>query len=147
MKKILVALDGSPRAENVLSSAVSMAQLTGSRLLLLRSFGLPPAIPPHVWALPDGSLQETLRHDAKSYLDECAKLVPPDVLAGVRVELGTPWQAICAVAALEEADLVVIGSHGYSGVDHLLGTTAARVVNHIDRPVLVVRTKAAKPPK
>ena len=37
------------------------------------------------------------------------------------------------------ADLIVVGSHGYSGIDHLLGTTAARVVNHADRSVLVVR--------
>jgi universal stress protein F len=147
MKKILVAIDGSPRAESVLSSAVSMAQLTGSKLLLFRSFGLPPAMPPHVWALPEGSLQETLRHDAKSYLDECAKLVPRDMLAGVRVDVGSPWQAICAAAVAEEVDLVIIGSHGYSGVDHVLGTTAAKVVNHIDRPVLVIRTQITKPPK
>jgi nucleotide-binding universal stress UspA family protein len=38
-----------------------------------------------------------------------------------------------------EAALILIGSHGYSGLDHLLGTTAARVVNHADRSVLVVR--------
>jgi len=33
----------------------------------------------------------------------------------------------------------VIGSHGYGGLDRLLGTTAARVVNHADRNVLIVR--------
>jgi nucleotide-binding universal stress UspA family protein len=37
------------------------------------------------------------------------------------------------------ADLIVIGSHGYGGLDRVLGTTAARVVNHADRSVLVVR--------
>jgi universal stress protein F len=141
MKKILVALDGSPRAEGILAYAVSTANLMGSKLVLFRSFGLPPAMPPHVWALPDGSLQETLRRDAKSYLDECAKLVPREILAGVRVDVGTPWQAICSAAVAEEVDMVIIGSHGYSAVDHLLGTTAAKVVNHVDRSVLVVRAR------
>ena len=41
--------------------------------------------------------------------------------------------------------LIVIGSHGYGGIDHLLGTTAARVVNHADRPVLVVRGPSGLP--
>jgi nucleotide-binding universal stress UspA family protein len=36
-------------------------------------------------------------------------------------------------------DLIVIGSHGYDALDRLLGTTAAKVVNHADRSVLVVR--------
>ena len=36
-------------------------------------------------------------------------------------------------------DLIVIGSHGYSGIDRLIGTTAAKVVNHAKQSVLVVR--------
>ncbi len=145
MKTIVVGLDGSPRARGVLASAVGIAKLSGARLVLVRSFGLPPAMPPHVWALPDGSLMETLRHDAQAYLDSCAKDLPPELSVDLRVEIGVPWQAICAVAKAVDCDLVVIGAHGYSGVDHILGTTAARVVNHVDRPVLVVRPKPEPP--
>jgi nucleotide-binding universal stress UspA family protein len=141
MKTILVALDGSPRAGGILASAVGLAKLNGAKLVLMRSFGLPPAMPPHVWALPDGSLIDTLRHDAKNYLDACARDVPPELLGEVRVELGAPWQAVCQAARAVDADLVVIGAHGFGGVDHLLGTTAAKIVNHIDRPLLVVRPK------
>ena len=140
MKTILVALDGSPRAPGILALAVSLAKLNGAKLVLMRSFGLPPAMPPHVWALPDGSLIDSLRHDATS-LEGCAKEVPAELFGEIRVELGTPWQAVCQAARSVDADLVVIGAHGYSGVDHLLGTTAAKVVNHIDRPLLVVRPK------
>jgi nucleotide-binding universal stress UspA family protein len=43
------------------------------------------------------------------------------------------------VARELSVDLIAIGSHGYSPVDHVLGTTAAKVVNHADRSVLVVR--------
>jgi nucleotide-binding universal stress UspA family protein len=57
----------------------------------------------------------------------------------VRVALGAPWEAVCSAAREVSADLILIGSHGYSGIDRLLGTTAAKIVNHADRPVLVAR--------
>ena len=43
--------------------------------------------------------------------------------------------------SMETFDLIVIGSHGYGAIDRVLGTTAAKVVNHADRTVLVVREK------
>ena len=141
MKTILVALDGSSRAPGVLASAVSLAKSAGAKLVLFRSFGLPQAMPPKVWALPDGSLIDMLRHDAKSYLDACAKDIPSGIVAQVRVDLGVPWQAVCDAARALDVDLVVIGAHGYGGVDRLLGTTAAKIANHLDRPLLVVRPK------
>ena len=55
------------------------------------------------------------------------------------VHVGTPWDTICREAKTLECDLVVLGSHGYSGLDRILGTTAAKVVNHCERSVLVVR--------
>jgi len=139
MKTILVALDGSPRASGVLASAVGLAELTGGKLVLLRAFGLPAEMPQRVWQLPEGSLEDVLRHNAQAYLDEIQKTVPPDLLAGTRVGLGSPWQIVCTAAREEQVDLVVIGAHGFSGLDHILGTTAAKIVNHIDRSVLVVR--------
>jgi universal stress protein F len=139
MKKILVALDGSPRAERVLAHAIALAELTGAKLVLHRSFGVPPSMPSYVWALPEGSLIDSLRAAVRKYLDDCAKQVPPALLDHVRADLGVAWQAVCDVAKEEAVDLVVMGAHGYSGFDHVLGTTAARIVNHIDRPLFVVR--------
>lgn len=141
MKKILVALDGSPRAEQVLASALSLARMSGGKLVLLRAFGLPPAMPASVWALPaDGTLVDALREDAAVYLNASAKTVPAEFLAGVRVAMGVPWQAVCDDARDQQVDLIVIGSHGYGVLDHFLGTTAAKIVNHADRSVLVVRS-------
>ena len=52
-----------------------------------------------------------------------------------------PWEGVCRVARERQVDLIVVGSHGYGGaMDHILGTTAAKIVNHADRNVLVVRT-------
>jgi nucleotide-binding universal stress UspA family protein len=55
--------------------------------------------------------------------------------------LATPWDGICRAAIELDADLIVLGSHGYGALDRVLGTTAAKVVNHADRSVLVVRSK------
>jgi nucleotide-binding universal stress UspA family protein len=77
---------------------------------------------------------------AETYRNERApNVVPADLLAGVRVSLGSPWEALCKAPREENVDLIVIGSHGYSGLDHVLETTAAKIVNHADRPVLVFR--------
>ena len=142
LKKILVALDGSPRADGVLTYAVSLARIAGAKLILFRAFAIPPDMA-LAWPNSDRALELALRTQAEKYLDACAEKVPRELLDGVRVGLGAPWQAVCKAGRDENVDLLVIGSHGYSGIDHLLGTTAAKVVNHADRPVLVVRPLTA----
>ena len=143
MKKILVALDGSPRSQGVLDTSLSLARLLGAKLVLFRGIGLPPAMPPHVWALQEASLLDALQHDAEAYLADVTSHIPKDVASETRVAVGSPWQAICDTAKAEKVDLIVVGSHGYSAVDRLLGTTAAKVVNHADRSVMVVRAEPA----
>jgi nucleotide-binding universal stress UspA family protein len=138
MKRLLVALDGSPRAEGVLASAMSIARTMGAKLVLFRAFGIPPDMA-LAWPAPDEPLESALQKSAQQYLNEQARKVPADLLDSSRVAVGAPWDAICKAARDEDVDLVVIGSHGFSGIDHLLGTTAAKVVNHADRSVLVVR--------
>lgn len=142
MKKMLVALDGSPRADAVLSYAQSLAQVTRAKLLLFRAFSIPPDLT-LAWPLPDKPLEASLRRQAKEYLVELARSVPRELLGGIRVVLGVPWHAVCAEARDQNVDLIVIGSHGYGGLDHLLGTTAGKIVNHADRSVLVVRPSPA----
>ncbi len=143
MNRFLVGLDGSPRTASVLATAVALARKTGAKVILFRAVGLPPELPPAVWRLDQPSLVELLRKNAERDLAECAQKVPPELLEGTRVEIGVPWQAICGAATDAKADLVVIGSHGYGTLDRLLGTTAAKVVNHADRCVLVVRGDVA----
>jgi nucleotide-binding universal stress UspA family protein len=53
--------------------------------------------------------------------------------------MGSPWDAIVRVAREEDVDAIMIGSHGYEVLDRIIGTTAAKVVNHADRTVIVVR--------
>lgn len=140
MKKILTCLDNSPRAVHVLAAAVDLARRTGAKLTLFRSVGLPPELAhDDIIGVSPNQLIDRLLESARDALQKLAAEVPPELLEGVEVRVGTPWNAICAEATALGVDLVVIGSHGYSGVDRILGTTAAKVVNHADRSVLVVR--------
>jgi nucleotide-binding universal stress UspA family protein len=139
MKRILVGLDTSPRAKDVLAAAIDLARRTGSKIRLLRVVSFPPELPANLWALPPAQVSETILGTARRELDEAAQAVPSDLLEGSSAQIGVPWDGICSAAREHDADLIVIGSHGYTILDRLLGTTAAKVVNHADRSVLVVR--------
>lgn len=140
MKKILTCLDASPRAGLVLAAAIDLARRTGAKLTLFRSVGLPPELAhDDVLGMSPNRLVDTLLASARTSLTQYGAGVPPELLEGIEVRVGTPWDAICAEAKAMDADLIVIGSHGYGGIDRIVGTTAAKVVNHADRSVLVVR--------
>jgi len=140
MKRILVALDGSSRAQVVLDAAARLANLTHAKLVLFRAVGVPPELPPDLISLPPIRIEESLRSSALAALDRIASTVSPALIESITTGVGTAWDAIVREAKDVDADLIVIGSHGYSGLDRLIGTTAAKVVNHADRNVLVVRT-------
>jgi nucleotide-binding universal stress UspA family protein len=141
MERILVALDGSPRARRVLAVAVDMAQRTGAKLFLYRAVGIPAELPTLAFSRSPTELAGLLEQLAKEELDALAKDVPAALLGGVRVSLAIPWQGVCEAAHRENAELIVIGSHGYGGLDRLLGTTAAKIVNHAEPSVLVVKNQ------
>ena len=139
MKRILVCLDASPRAPFVLEAAADLARRTGSRLCILRTIGIPAEIDQELLVHSAAGVIETMTAKAKSDLAKLAETLPESSVEGIHVHVGTPWDSICREAKLLDADLVVLGSHGYSGFDRILGTTAAKVVNHCDRSVMVVR--------
>ena len=72
--------------------------------------------------------------------DLAARILPPDVHASTLVEVGVGFDSITSVAKDRSADLIVITTHGYTGLKHvLMGSTAERVVRHAKCAVLVVR--------
>jgi len=139
VKRILVGLDGSARAAAVLAAATTIARAEGATLTLVRAVGLPPEIPKDFWKTTDESLLGVLQRHAQEELDGQTGAIPVELAGDRRVVVGAPWQVVCETAQRIDAQLIVIGSHGYSGVDRLLGTTAAKVVNHATCSVLVVR--------
>jgi universal stress protein F len=139
MDRMLVGLDGSARAESILKVATELAKRTGGKLVLFRAVGVPHEIPVEAYSMTPANLAELLEKEAKTYLDAMAAKSPPGLVEQTYVHIGTPWQGICSAADQFHADMIVIGSHGYSGLDRVIGTTAAKVVNHAKQSVLVVR--------
>jgi universal stress protein F len=141
MHRILVGLDGSAREPLVLAAAQDLALRFDSQLRLVRAVGLPPEIPAEAWQDPKCSVKEYLERQAHDGLERCAARLAETLRSrcSLEVVVAAPWEALCLCAQAYEADLIVIGSHGYGALDRILGTTAARVVNHALCSVFVAR--------
>ena len=100
---------------------------------------MPSELPPAAFSMAVEEVPELLRRQAEVALSELAKRVPKELYAGMHVAIGNPWPSIERAASENDVDMIVVGSHGYHGLDRVLGTTAAKVVNHAARSVLVVR--------
>jgi nucleotide-binding universal stress UspA family protein len=140
MKRLLVAVDGSPRAETVVAAAARMAELADAKLVLFRAIGVPSDMPREILSLIDRSVEDVMIGNAHAELERIAASLPEGRVERIVTPFATAWDGICRTARELDVDLIVIGSHGYGGLDRVLGTTAAKVVNHADRNVLVVRT-------
>ena len=144
---ILVPFDFSEFSEKALTWGIEMAKQLRGRVLLLHVIPAFDSSSPvfSTGAFPIAELQDKLQAEAE---DKAKALVAgtdrqPVVIHTVAVT-GDPFQEICRVAADEEVDLIVMGSHGRTGLRHvLLGSVAERVVRHAQCPVLVVRSEAA----
>src|SRR5689334_4820686 len=97
MKRILVALDASPRAAFVLGVAKDLATRTGAKLLLLRSVGLPVEIDQEMY-VHGANMTDILVENAKKELVALGSMVPPELIEGFDVHIGTPWDTICREA-------------------------------------------------
>lgn len=139
-KRILVALDGSARAPTVLEAASQLAELAGARLVLYRAITVSPDLPREVLIETDTRLEDVLTGNARKELAQLAQLLRPELVEKIVTAFAIPWDGICRSARELGADLIVIGSHGYGGLDRILGTVASKVVNHADRNVLVIRS-------
>lgn len=142
--KILVAVDVSERAPGVLKLAVNVARTSAARLYVLRVVTIPPEFPPAAAGSPADPL---IARTAGAAMHDLSRLIadaPHD--ASVQppiVRLGVPWKVILETADERDVDLIVLGSHGYQGWDHVLGTTAGKVANIARRNVLIVHDRKA----
>lgn len=137
--KILVGLDGSERQPDVLRQAVELADRCGGALILCRAVQIPSSIPAIAWSLQGNEFEEFLLEHARGQLNRVAETLPSGLVKEVVAELGQPADTVLRISRERNCDLVVIGSHGYSGLDKVLGTTAGKIVNRCDRTVMVVR--------
>ncbi len=140
IQKILAAVDSSPRAASVVAAAVDLAARYQAQVVLLRVLAVPQEYPAAAANLDD-PLGKALVQEAATELEVLARGHANLTVAAPVVFAGQPWRAILDAAQSLGADLIVVGSHGYSGWDRILGTTASKVADHADRSVLVVHEK------
>jgi nucleotide-binding universal stress UspA family protein len=142
---ILTAVDGSERSAGVLRAAAELARRCNGRVHLYRSVSIPQEFPAAARMPPD-TLPAILVDEARRELQAMAAGYS-DVVVEEPAMSDPPqaWRGILAAGDRLNADLLVIGSHGYGGWDRVLGTTAANVVNRSERSVLVVHDRPLHP--
>ena len=138
---ILVPLDGSGLAEAALTPAMELARERGAKLLLLR------AAEAHTFPTADPTeAQVAAVRDAEQYLADVRDATRRAGVADVDVSVwyGPPAQAIVEAAHYRKADLIVMSSHGRSGLGRLvLGSVAETILRATAVPILLIRPGAA----
>lgn len=138
MRTILVPTDFSPPSLKALEYARALATQFRATLHLIHVFDVqfePPTRLAHF--ATDAQIERGLRRRLHSV---AAEVAPAIRKAHAHVRIGKPFQEVAKAAARLNADLIVIATHGYTGLKHaLLGSTAERIVRHAPCPVLVVR--------
>lgn len=136
-ERILFPTDFSPASESALGWATSLARDTGARLLIVHVEEPPTPYVAGEYAIPEATTPAQ---------NELAKLlahvVPSDesVTYEHRLLLGDPAPEIVQLAKEENADLIVMGTHGRTGLSRLLmGSVAEHVVRRAACPVLTIR--------
>ncbi len=147
-KKILVPVDGSELAEQALKPALTLAANTNGQIFLLRIPILPAsltAVHAEFGTFPfEASLKE-IQDDAQSYLNELVtRYHHPHVDLTPLIAEGDVAGTIVDTAVTHNVDLILMSTHGYSGVTRwLMGSIAEKVLRSAPLPVLIVRS--AKP--
>jgi len=138
LKSILVPIDFSKISQKALEYAVPIAKHFGARITLLHAIE-PPPYSVDLTYVPMG--EGFPIRPMKKELDALAKnTIEPQLLKEVIVRVGMAFEVITNVARDCKADLIVITTHGHTGLKHVfMGSTAERVVRHAPCPVFVVR--------
>ena len=145
-KHILVPLDGSERAERAIIVAARIAQASSATITLMRVVEIPVEYPAHFAAPPiyDG---HKAAQEATSYLEQVAQ---SDNLKGIVVKtsamIGSPALMLLQSATASQADLIVMCSHGYTGLKRwMLGSVAEKMARHTPVPMLILREHGPAP--
>lgn len=141
MQKLLVPVDLSPFSEKSVKYAVELARMTSGSLTLLTVIN--DVLPyyeffPMEYPAPDyfSAMTDRARDEMRSLATKHAQNVPCDLL----VKRGQPAVTIVETAKGGQYDLIVMATHGHSGLEHaLLGSITEKVLRKAHCPVLVVR--------
>jgi len=149
---LLVPLDGSPRAERILPHVWDLAMQFKSKVIFLMV--VEPPIQFVNPSLYENSIQaDVIQEYVINYKRKKEEIIAylagfqevfhkKGIDTGIFVEQGDVVETIISVAQRENADLIAIASHGRSGLSRVFyGSVAAGIMQKIDRPMLVIRTR------
>ena len=145
-KRILLPTDGSPVSRKAVKQGVALAKALGAKVIgffspedyrtLLYSEYVPPSL------MSEEEFQAQARKTAERHLALIEKTAKTEAVPyeGFYLASIAPWEAIIAAAKKKRCDLIVMGSHGRSGLAGLvLGSQTTKVLTHSKVPVLVTR--------
>ena len=142
IKKILVPIDFSDYSKSSLKYATNFANKFNAGITLI--YVVEPVIYPPDFsmgqiAIPSVNAEWDLK--AKEELEKLGKQeIPESIKVSILIKTGKPFLEIIDTAADENIDLIIIATHGHSGVEHILfGSTAEKVVRKAPCPVLTLR--------
>lgn len=139
LKRILVPVDFSDCSRKALAYAIPFARQFGATVTLV--FVIQPYMPiSDMVPLDVEAIETRMRETGEKELAALKASIEPDVKAETAVRIGNPHLEIVRAARDLPADLIILSTHGRTGLSHvLMGSTAERVVRHANCPVLVLR--------
>lgn len=139
-QRILCPIDFSETSDKALRYAERMAGTVGAEVVVLHAFELPASYDYPGQTRP---IDPALRQRLETLLP-----ASPQVHFRHVLHAGVPGDVICWLAQDQKCDLIVMGTHGRTGLKHLLlGSVAEHVLRHARCPVLVVRNRPANEPR
>ena len=141
IKKIICPTDFSETSGKALDYALFLAKAHEAQLVLLHVVDHLHGFDHYeILALTPMEIAQKMEKRANQQLDELMDRIKGSVTAEKAVRNGKTSVEICEAARDTQADIIIIGSHGRTGLSHvLIGSVAETVVRHADCPVLVVR--------
>ena len=147
--RILLAVDGSPFSEAALSEVASRPWPAASEVKVVTAFQVPMIPTPEVWAISSEylpALEQIAREQSKSIVDAAVAALAGGLDKSLTVSgeviQGLPREAILEEAERWNADLIVMGSHGYGAWrGFLLGSVSRAVVTQAKCSVEVVHRR------
>ena len=137
LEKILLATDGSNATESASEQAIDLAAQTGACLLVVSVIGHSARSTEAATGAAPAESRDDLTAAAQNLVGRARAA---GLTATFLVWDGEPGDAIVAAANAENADLIIVGSHGRSGVSRFfIGSVSDYVVRHARCPVMVVR--------
>lgn len=134
---VVIAVDGSPRAALVLERGLALAKALGAKAHVVRAVSIEAEAHEQLVEKTPEQMRDDLQSDAARDLRVLLYHAHSDAEAHAIV--AAPISGVCAFAAEHHAQVLVVGSHGYGALERLIGTTAARLVEHAPCDVYVVR--------